>query len=245
MVDGGKLTIETANCDSDHYDGHNGADAGAGEFIRIQVSDTGSGMSPEVQAKAFEPFFTTKEIGKGSGLGLSMAFGFVNQSGGHIHLQSEPGIGTSVQLCLPRTTLLPTEQVVVDATATTAVNGGARILVVEDDKGIRNLLRHFLAGFGYSAVLFEDGPSAIAALERDATKYDLLITDMLLPDGVNGRQVAAKFLSTHADGRILYISGYAPDAEIIDGRLDDGNDFLAKPFTRDVLKRRIAEILKR
>ncbi len=244
MPDGGRLRIDTSNVTHDAPVPAYGGDLAAGDFVKISVSDTGEGMPEDVQHKAFEPFFTTKEVGKGSGLGLSMVFGFIKQCGGCINIESAPAAGTSIHLYLPRTSEAPNGNPE-DQLVTGKLPGGtARILVVEDESSIRELLQHFLRESGHDATIVGDGQSAMAVLDEQARKFDLLITDVALPMGMNGRDVAAGFLAANGGGEVIYISGYAEDAVVRSGKFDDGHAFLAKPFTRDSLTSKIAEVLK-
>ncbi|MEM9401381.1 MAG: ATP-binding protein [Pseudomonadota bacterium] len=240
MPDGGHLLIETRNAAVEPGWSH---EVNAGDYVRISVSDTGTGMPDDVRAKIFEPFFTTKEVGKGSGLGLSMVFGFVKQSGGYIDLRSEVGKGTTIDLYLPRTTETPVAPPQDQPEPDSLDENGARILVVEDESSIRELLHHFLADSGHDATIVSDGRSALDVLKQQEPAFDLLITDVALPLGMDGREVAAEFLATNGGGEVIYISGYAEDSIIQKGRLDDGHTFLAKPFTRDSLTSKIAEVL--
>ncbi len=225
MPAGGRLRIESAACRLE-------ADAQttrpAGNYLRVQVSDAGCGIAPEHLLQVFEPFFTTKEKGKGTGLGLSMVYGFVRQSGGQVELQSEPGTGTTVSLYLP---LAAADAV--DAAGVVAegplVGGSETVLLVEDDIPVRELVRNQLAALGYCVVVAGNGPEALSILGvRD--EIDLLFTDVVMPGGMNGHQLASAALALRPRLRVLYTSGYTDNAVVHDGRLDSGVRLLNKPY---------------
>ena len=242
MPDGGELTIETANVYLDGDDISTLEPVKAGDYVMIAVSDNGSGMTPSVLAKAFDPFFTTKPIGQGTGLGLSMIYGFAQQSGGHLHLDSVPGQGTRVQLYLPRLYVTPAEQptapVVVDAPAAVA---GETVLLVEDEPAVRMLVRDLLEALGYTALEAQDAKTAIVLLESDR-RIDLLVTDVGLP-GMNGRQLAEIARQHRPDLKVLFMTGYAQKAAERQGFLDQGMDMVAKPFTLDLLANKIRTMI--
>ncbi|WGO95479.1 PAS domain-containing protein [Pseudomonas viciae] len=242
MPDGGELTIETANVYLDGDDISTLEPVKAGDYVMIAVSDNGSGMTPSVLAKAFDPFFTTKPIGQGTGLGLSMIYGFAQQSGGHLHLDSVPGQGTRVQLYLPRLYVTPAEQptapVVVDTPAAVA---GETVLLVEDEPAVRMLVRDLLEALGYTALEAQDAKTAIVLLESDR-RIDLLVTDVGLP-GMNGRQLAEIARQHRPDLKVLFMTGYAQKAAERQGFLDQGMDMVAKPFTLDLLANKIRTMI--
>jgi len=206
MPDAGKLTIETMNSHLDQEYAKHKTEVTPGQYVMITVSDTGSGMSPEVLKRVFEPFFTTKEVGKGTGLGLSMIYGFVKQSGGHVAIYSEPGEGTSVKLYLPRATstgahvTAPPQEKAMPA-------GSETILVVEDDPDVRAYVASALGVLGYTILKAEDGPSALA-LMKENPDVDLLFTDVVLPGGMNGRELADEIEKLNSDIKVLFTSGY-------------------------------------
>jgi CheY-like chemotaxis protein len=200
-------------------------------------------MTDEVLQKAFEPFFTTKDTGKGTGLGLSQVHGFVRQSGGHVRIYSEVGQGTTVKLYLPRATedVISLDDVVRETDAG-AIGGTERILVVEDDDSLREFSTGALVELGYRVVYAKSAPRALELLERDSN-IDLLFTDVVLPDGMNGRQLADEARRRRPGLRVLYTTGYTRNAIVHHGRLDRGINFIGKPFTFEQLARRVRAIL--
>lgn len=244
MPSGGKLTIETSNAFLDEeYISKISEFLQPGQYVQIAVCDTGIGMTDEVLQKAFEPFFTTKETGKGTGLGLSQVHGFVRQSGGHVRIYSEVGQGTTVKLYLPRAA----EDViglhnVYCHTAGGVIGGSERILVVEDDESLREFSTGALIELGYRVIYAKSAPRALELLERD-TRIDLLFTDVVLPDGMNGRQLADEARRRRPDLRVLYTTGYTRNAIVHHGRLDPGINFIEKPFTFEQLARRVRAVL--
>jgi len=241
MPEGGKLTIETANMavDADYAEAHG---ISPGQYVMVAVSDTGTGMAPEVVARAFDPFFTTKEVGKGSGLGLSMVYGFARQSGGHAKIYSEPGEGTTVKIYLPRD--YGGQEAVLPGEARSAPHQGSEsILVVEDDELVRLHTVNCLETLGYRVTAREDGPSALALLDREGVRFDLLLTDVVLPAGMSGRRVAEEVVARLPGIRVLYMSGYTENAIVHHGRLDPGVHLLGKPFRLADLGRKVREVL--
>ncbi len=242
MRNGGKLTLETGNVrlDRDYAAGH--LDVTPGQYVMVAVTDSGTGMTAKVMERAFEPFFTTKEIGKGSGLGLSMIYGFVKQSGGHVKIYSEVGHGTTVKIYLPRA--VGDEQTRDDRSLRQRAmpSGDENILVVEDDPDVRAFVTTALEALGYSVTEAGDGPSAVAIMDQ-GRDFDLLFTDVVLPSGMNGRQVADQYAKRYPRGKILFSSGYTENAIVHHGRLDDDAELLAKPYTREALARVVREIL--
>jgi CheY-like chemotaxis protein len=230
MRNGGRLTIETANaCLDEAYADVN--EVQPGQYVLIAVSDTGEGMSQDVVAKAFEPFFTTKDVGKGSGLGLSQVYGFIKQSGGHAKIYSEPGQGTTIKLYLPR--LAESADRHEGASGVTALPTGGRdrlVLVVEDDEDVRAHAVSILTELGYPVLQAGDGASALRVLEAH-TDVRLLFTDVGLPGGLNGRQLADEARKRRPDLLVLYTTGYARNAIVHQGRLDPGVELITKPFT--------------
>ena len=243
MPAGGKLTIETANRWIDEQAARR-HDLPVGQYVCLCVTDTGVGMSPEVIAKAFDPFFTTKPIGEGTGLGLSMIYGFARQSGGQIRIYSEIGEGTTMCLYLPRhADEAPVDEEVEPPATLQTVGEGEVVLVIDDDPTIRMLVAEVLADAGYSVIEAPDGPAGLKVLESNA-RIDLLITDVGLPGGMNGRQVADA-ARVHRPGlKVLFITGYAENAVISKGRMENGMFVITKPFQMDMLARRIKEIVE-
>jgi PAS domain S-box-containing protein len=242
MPDGGELLIETANVYLDGSDITTLEPVKAGDYLMLAVSDNGTGMTPSVRAKAFDPFFTTKPIGQGTGLGLSMIYGFAQQSGGHVSLDSLPGQGTCVRLYLPRLHALqaqrPTATSVEPLSATAA---GETVLVVEDDPAVRMLVLDLLKELGYRAFEAEDAKTALPLLESDL-RVDLLVTDVGLP-GMNGRQLAEIARQHRPSLKVLFMTGYAQKAAERQGFLEDGMDMVAKPFAIELLANKIRTMI--
>jgi signal transduction histidine kinase/CHASE3 domain sensor protein/CheY-like chemotaxis protein len=231
MPNGGKLLLETHRVELDEAYAQANADVRPGPYVMVAVSDTGTGMPPAVQEKAFEPFFTTKEVGKGSGLGLSMVYGFVKQSGGHIKIYSEEGHGTTIKLYLP-----PGEGPAQDAAASAPVAAGGveTILVVEDDNLVRNFVTAQLQSLGYKTIAAIDGRSALQLIDR-GEPFDLLFTDVVIPGGMSGRDLADEVARRKPGLKVLYTSGYTDNAIVHQGKLDDGVLLLTKPYRRNQL----------
>ncbi|EJL29267.1 PAS domain S-box protein [Novosphingobium sp. AP12] len=242
MPRGGKLTIETCNA---HLDGHYASlqrDVKPGQYVCIAITDTGVGMSRETAARAFEPFFTTKPIGQGTGLGLSMIYGFARQSEGYARIYSEEAKGTTIKLYLPRhhgAEGLLDEDAHRDAPP--SAQDGEVVLVVEDEPVVRGLILEVLDELGYTAIEASDGPSGLAVLQS-GRRIDLLVTDIGLP-GLNGRQVADGGRASRPDLKVLFMTGYAENAAMASGFLEPGMAMITKPFAMDVLAGRIREII--
>ncbi|MNH99831.1 Blue-light-activated protein [compost metagenome] len=242
MPGGGELQIETANVYLDGSDITTLEPVKAGDYVMIAVSDNGTGMTPSVLAKAFDPFFTTKPIGQGTGLGLSMIYGFAQQSGGHVSLFSLPGRGTSVRLYLPRLHSTEPEKVLspVVGEAPAAI-AGETVMLVEDDAAVRMLVLDLLKELGYRAHEAEDAKDALPVLESDL-RVDLLVTDVGLP-GMNGRQLA-EIARQHRPGlKVLFMTGYAQIAAERQGFLEEGMDMVTKPFSIDLLANKIRTMI--
>jgi PAS domain S-box-containing protein len=242
MPAGGKLTIETTNSHLDLEYAAQNAEVAAGDYAVLAVTDTGGGMSADVLARAFEPFFTTKDVGKGSGLGLSMIYGFAKQSGGHLKIYSEVGHGTTVRLYLPRHASMATSVALATAARPDHPRGGETILVVEDDPLVRNFVVFQLRDLGYEVVEAADGPAAEKLL-RDGASIDLLFTDVVMPGGMTGRQLAEKARQRRPGLKTLYTSGYTEESIVHHGKLDPGVHFLSKPFRRQDLAVKVREAL--
>ncbi|PSJ40887.1 GAF domain-containing protein [Allosphingosinicella deserti] len=243
MPDGGRLTIATANCALDERSARE-QDLPAGDYVSLAVTDTGTGMAPEVIAKAFDPFFTTKPLGEGTGLGLSMIYGFARQSGGQVRIQSDVGQGTTMCLYLPRhDAQAPAESEETADPAPGLAADGEVVLVIDDEPTVRMLVGEVLADAGFSAIEASDGPSGLRVLQSNA-RIDLLITDVGLPGGLNGRQVADAARAARPGLKILFITGYAENAVIGNGHLDPGMSIVTKPFQMDVLARKIREAIE-
>jgi len=241
MPEGGKLTIETANVHLDESYVASFSEMAPGEYVLICMSDTGTGMPEEVVSRAFDPFFTTKPVGKGTGLGLSQVFGFVKQSGGHVRLQSEVGVGTTVKIYLPRLVHKAETAVEESRHVEPVAYGTETILVVEDEESVRMYSTESLRDFGFTVLEAPDGQTALHVL-RQHPEISLLFTDVGLP-GLNGRELVEEARRLHPDLKVLFTTGYARDAFIHQGRLEEGVDLLTKPFTRAQLGARIRDVL--
>jgi len=243
MPEGGRLTIETANRWLDERAARE-RDIAPGQYVSLCVTDTGIGMTPDVAAHAFDPFFTTKPLGQGTGLGLSMIYGFARQSGGQICIYSEVGKGTTMCLYLPRHDDDPS---IDDAAnlpeASVSPGDGEAVLVIDDEPSIRMLIADVLADSGYSVIEASDGPAGLRVLQS-AARIDLLITDVGLPGGMNGRQVADAARELRPELRVLFITGYAENALVGNGQLERGMHVLAKPFVVERLTAKIRELIK-
>jgi PAS domain S-box-containing protein len=242
MPDGGRLTVETANKWLDNRAARE-RDLPSGQYVALCVSDTGSGMPKDIIERAFDPFFTTKLPGEGTGLGLSMVYGFVRQSGGQARIYSEVGQGTMVCLYLPRHHGKDEERAAdTEVTEPQHAQDGETVLVVDDEAAVRMLITEVLGDLGYQAIEAEDGPSGLKILETNR-RIDLLITDVGLPGGLNGRQLADAALTRRPQLKTLFITGYAENAVIGNGHLRPGVFVLTKPFAIEELGRRIKSIL--
>jgi signal transduction histidine kinase len=241
MPDGGKLTIETANTHLDQAYAQQNVEVAPGQYVVVCVSDTGTGMTKAAAARAFEPFFTTKEPGKGTGLGLSQVYGFVRQSGGHVKIYSEVGEGTTVKLYLPRYT--GPLDVADDAAPVAAPQGVETVLVVEDDADVRSYTVEVLTELGYRVLEASDGPAALRLLDRGEVEVDLLFTDVVLPGGLNGEQLALQARARRPQLKVLFTTGYARNAIVHHGRLDPGVQLITKPFTYGDLAGRVRDVL--
>ena len=228
MPEGGKLTITAENAQLDEHYADQNADVIPGDYVALSVSDTGTGMSAHVKVRAFEPFFTTKEVGRGSGLGLSMVYGFVRQSGGHVKIYSEVGQGTTVTLYLPRS-LGAAEGERAAAALPPPLAGSGTVVVVEDDDDMRALATTQLERLGYTVHSASTGPDALETIERNPEAM-LLLTDLTLPGGLSGRELAQRAQGRLPHLRILYMSGYSEDAARHHGRIDADVRLLQKPF---------------
>jgi len=229
MPAGGRLTIETGTVVLDEEYAQANQEVIAGEYVMLAVSDSGFGMDADTVKRVFEPFFTTKDVGEGTGLGLSMVYGFAKQSKGHVAIYSEPGEGTTVKLYLPRTG----NSVAVDnvhEADTLSASCDELILVVEDDADVRQVATRMLRRHGYAVVETEDGNSAIAIL-RGKIRFDLLLTDVILPGSLSGPDLAKAAQQIVPGVKTLYMSGYTENAILHHGRLDEGVNLLSKPFS--------------
>jgi PAS domain S-box-containing protein len=241
MPHGGKITIETGNR---WLDLRTAKERGVepGQYISVCVSDTGVGMPPDVQAKAFDPFFTTKPIGVGTGLGLSMIYGFAKQSGGSVSIYSEVGQGSMVCIYLPRHLSEPAEASVLLDASELPRGEGETVLVIDDEPTVRMLVSEVLADLGYTAIEAEDGAAGLKILNSNI-RVDLLVTDVGLPGGLNGRQVADAARATRPELQVLFITGFAENALLSHGHLAPGMHVMTKPFTMEALATRIRDLI--
>lgn len=244
MPDGGRIAIATANRVFDP-DAARGLELAPGDYLALSVSDTGAGMPPDVRAKAFDPFFTTKPLGQGTGLGLSMIYGFAKQSGGQVHIDSEPGQGTTVSIYLPRHRGAAEGLGAAPAgEAAPPAGQGETILVVDDEPSVRMLVVDLLGDLGYTVLEAEDGAGGLALLESNA-RIDLLISDVGLPGMMNGRQMADAARVRRPGLKVLFITGYAEAALLDHGQLGPGMSVLTKPFSIDAMAGRVRELVVR
>jgi PAS domain S-box-containing protein len=237
----GRLTIEAGNAflDDDYVAHH--ADLATGQYVMIAVTDTGSGIPADVVEHVFEPFFTTKPEGQGTGLGLSMVYGFVKQSGGHIRIYSEPGQGTTMRLYLPRSRAQEDVETVVDAGP--ATGGTETVLVVEDDEDVRGTVIDMLSELGYRVLKAKDAQSALVIVES-GVPIDVLFTDVVMPGALRSPELARKARERLPNIAVLFTSGYTDNAIVHGGKLDEGVDLLSKPYTREALARKIRHVLR-
>jgi len=240
MGDDGRLTIETANAHLDDAYARAHAEVKPGQYVMIAVTDTGSGMAPDVIARAFEPFFTTKPVGKGTGLGLSQVFGFVKQSGGHVKIYSEPGQGTTIKIYLPRH-FGEGEEAAVERPVAPEAAVSETILVVEDDESVRAGTVAALVELGYRVEQAADAAEALRRLEADPL-VALVFTDIVMP-GMNGRRLADEVASRFPAVKVVFTTGFTKNAVVHNGVLDRGVNFIAKPFTLEQLARKLRDVL--
>jgi CheY-like chemotaxis protein len=242
MPEGGRLTLETVNAHIDEAYAAAHAEVLAGQYVLISVTDTGAGMDPQTVAQAFEPFFTTKPVGKGTGLGLSQVYGFVKQSSGHVKIYSEPGQGTTVKLYLPRLAGDAGPESELDEPLNPEAGQEETLLVVEDDDDVRAYSVDSLRELGYRVLETRDGPSALRLLDQEF-RVDLLFTDVVLPNGMTGAQLAAQAKSIRPSLKVLFTTGYARNAIVHHGRLDNGVHLIVKPFSFNDLAAKVRDVL--
>ena len=241
MPKGGRITIQTANARLNNEDRREYSYIQPGPYVVLSVSDTGEGMDKETQLRIFEPFFTTKEKGKGTGLGLSTVYGIIKQSGGYVLVESEPRQGTTFRIYLPR---------VEDALETTGpvgvsrsqANGSETVLLVEDEESVRQLVRETLESKGYKVLEADNGEAALQIVSNHSGKINMLITDVVMP-GMSGRELSARLCAACPQIKVLYLSGYTEDAIVHEGVIDPDTAFLQKPFTLQMLSRKVREVL--
>jgi PAS domain S-box-containing protein len=236
----GRLTIEAGNAALDDAYAKRNVDVIPGQYVMLAVTDTGSGMSPEVRERVFEPFFTTKPEGQGTGLGLSMVYGFVKQSGGHVKVYSEPDHGTTIRIYLPR--VRQEEDLETNVDAGPAKGGTETILVVEDDEEVRTTVVELLSDLGYRVLRAKDAQSALAIVES-GVPIDLLFTDVVMPGPLRSTELARKTRERLPAVAVLFTSGYTDNAIVHSGRLDEGIELLSKPYTHEALARKVRHVL--
>jgi signal transduction histidine kinase/DNA-binding response OmpR family regulator len=245
MPDGGEVIIETSNVELDESYASEKMEVTAGSYVEIAVTDTGTGMSPEVLRQVFEPFFTTKRDGSGTGLGLSQVYGFTKQSGGDVQLHSEPGRGTTAKIYLPRAReSVPTQLKTKSTESFPLARAGETLLVVEDDHDVRNYTVNSLRELGYTLFDAADGLSALEILKQNPS-IQLLLTDLGLPGGMDGKALASHARQLRSDLKVLITTAYAWNALVQDGRLEHGVELLTKPFSTSALACHVREILDR
>jgi CheY-like chemotaxis protein len=238
----GKLTIEAGNAFLDDEYATRHAEVSPGQYVMLAVTDTGCGIPADVLERVFEPFFTTKPEGQGTGLGLSMVYGFVKQSGGHIKIYSELGQGTTVRIYLPRARAL--EDVETDIATGPLTGGTETVLVVEDDEDVRETVIDMLSELGYRVLKAKDAQSALAIVESGAP-VDLLFTDVVMPGPLRSPELARKVQERLPGIAVLFTSGYTENAIVHGGRLDEGIELLSKPYTRESMARKIRHVLRK
>ncbi|MGA8552305.1 MAG: ATP-binding protein, partial [Stellaceae bacterium] len=242
MPDGGKLTIETANCYLDEAYCAMHDELRPGQYVGIFVTDTGMGMPEDIVGRAFEPFFTTKGVGQGTGLGLSQVYGFLKESGGHVKIYSEVGQGTSVKLYFPRHHgAAEVEAALPGPVAPARARYGETVLIVEDDPDVRLYTVEMVSELGYQVLSAGDGITALRLLEAHP-ELRLLFTDVGLPGGMNGRQLADHARQRRPGMKVLFTTGYARNAIVHHGRLDPGVEVIFKPFTYSDLAAKIRRV---
>ena len=241
MPNGGRITLQTANVSLDDDLRREYSYIQPGPYVMLSVADNGQGMDKETQSRIFEPFFTTKEKGKGTGLGLSTVYGIVKQSGGYVFAQSESGRGTTFRIYLPRVEDAAEPKNHTHA-AKTSLGGSETVLLVEDEESVRQLVRETLEARGYEVLEADDGQKALDIAMTHAGPIHMLMTDVVMP-GMSGRELAKQLVATHPQTKVLYLSGYTEDAIVHQGVLDSGTAFLQKPFTLQMLSRKVREVL--
>jgi len=241
MPDGGSLTISAEFVEISPSLAQNNQEARPGRFVRLSVADTGCGIPPDIFPRIFEPFFTTKPVGKGTGLGLATVYGIVKQHDGWVEVESQPGKGSAFHVFIPAATATPAEPLAIEPPP--LKGGNETILVVEDEEQVRGLVGGVLKSYGYNVILANSGKEAIELSSRIKEKVHLVLTDMIMPGGFSGRQVAEGLLAKDPALRVIYTSGYSPGMEGNDLDRVGGHDFLAKPYQPATLVQRVRTCL--
>ena len=242
MPGGGTISIEVSSAELDESYAAAHAEVRPGAYALVAVSDTGTGIPADIQSHIFEPFFTTKEVGKGTGLGLATVYGIVKQSGGHVSFYTEDGMGTTSKVYLPAATEVPRTERGAESGAVARAGGAETILLVEDEDGVRGLVRQVLKRKGYSVLEARDGGEALLTCEHFHEPIHLLLTDVVLAH-MSGRELAERLGPQRPEMRVLYMSGYTDDAIVQHGVLAQETAFLQKPFTTDALARKVRDVL--
>jgi CheY-like chemotaxis protein len=242
MPKGGKIVIQTSEARLEESAGREHGLIIPGTYVLLSVGDNGAGMDRETQSRVFEPFFTTKEKGKGTGLGLSTVYGIVKQSGGYIFADSILGRGTTFRIYLPRVED-PAESASANHQAHVAGGGSETVLLVEDEESVRQLVHETLQARGYRVIEAENGEAGLRVAAEHTGTIDLMITDVVMP-GMNGRELAKRLAASRPQIKVLYLSGYTEEAIIQEGGMEPGTAFLQKPFTLQVLSRKVREVLR-
>ncbi|MFI5057375.1 MAG: ATP-binding protein [Candidatus Acidiferrales bacterium] len=241
MPGGGRLLIETSNAELDHSYAAIHPVVQTGSYVLLAVTDTGTGMNPETQARIFEPFFTTKEQGKGTGLGLSTVYGVIKQSGGFIWVYSELGKGTSFKIYLPRVDQ-PAEDTGAGRVSTAAPRGSETVLLAEDEQDVREVAREFLESGGYTVIEASNGADALRLAAGHKGKIDLLVTDLVMP-GMTGQELARRLQKESFGLGVIYMSGYSENAAAEAAQWDASTRLLTKPFSRNTILRTVRDVL--
>jgi CheY-like chemotaxis protein len=241
MPQGGKLILETENVEINQEHRSEDASISPGQYVMLRVSDTGIGMDKETLAHIFEPFFTTKAVGKGTGLGLSTVYGIVQQSNGFLTAQSQPGVGSSFRVYLPRVDQ-PADEIEALGPGEIDFQGSETVLVVEDEEGVRSLITMLLTRNGYRVMEASTGEDALNLSQNISGPIHLLITDLVLPR-MNGRELSERMAEHYPAVRTLFMSGYTDDATLKDGVLESRAAFLQKPFSMETLLHKVREVL--
>ena len=245
MSDGGTLTIEVAAVKIGPEEAQRNQDARPGSYVCLTVADTGCGMPQEILPRIFEPFFTTKPVGKGTGLGLASVYGIARQHDGWVEVQSEVGLGSVFQVYLPVSTTIEEQDIALSRTTIPATGGRETILVVEDEPDLREFVVHLLQRNGYQVLEAESGVAALDLWTHRSERTDLLVTDMVMPGGIMGRELAARLVQSDPRLRVIYTSGYSPGMAGKDLALLEGRNFLPKPYPPELLLRMVRESLDR